>query len=142
MVRPPGRGRFTGAAWRRTYHAVPADPRRGCRGGRQNFSAKTDATRGILRLVLDVGLGTVVAGGGFDVPLAVGGLVFDRLGSAGYPLFGGDALGGGERHGMGRKRFREYAIDGIGPAAVVLNDPVGDMAHGELALCWYGVVQG
>src|ERR1700722_12117722 len=133
---PQGAAALPGAAWRRAYHAIRTDPRLSCRDGPENISAMTAATGGILRLFLDVVLGTVVAGGGLHVPLAIGGLVFDRLGSAGYPLFGGDALGGGECRGMGRKRLREYAVDGVGPAAVMLNDPVGDMAHGELAFCW------
>jgi hypothetical protein len=30
---------------------------------------------------------------------------------------------------MARKRFGEYAVDGVGPAAVVLDDLVGDVGH-------------
>src|SRR5687768_14302996 len=48
-----------------------------------------------LRLVLDIGIGTVATVCGFGPPLAVGGLVFDRLGSPGHPLLGGGAPGGG-----------------------------------------------
>src|ERR1700679_2960019 len=86
-----------------------------------------------LPLVLDIGLGTVAAGGGLGMPLAVGGLVFDRLGAARHPLLSGGAFGGGKRLGMGRKAFRKHAIHGIGPAAVMLDDLVGHMAHWELA---------
>src|SRR4029077_20223034 len=32
--------------------------------------------------------------------------------------------------GMGREGFRKYAINFIGPAAVVLDDLVGDVRHG------------
>ena len=64
-------------------------------------------TEAILRLILDVGFGTVVAGGGLDVPLAVGGLVFDRLGATRHPLLGGGALGRRQRRRVGRERFPE-----------------------------------
>src|SRR6187455_1555117 len=91
-----------------------------------------------LRLVLDVSVGTVAALGGFGVPLAVGGLVFDRLGTSRHALFGGGPLGGGQRHGTRRKGFRKYAIHGVGPAAVMLDDLVGDVAHVELAFLLAG----
>src|SRR6266404_1705203 len=104
-----------------------------------------EAARSILReggvaalgCVLDVGLGAVAAGGGFAVPFAVRRLVFDRLGAAGNALLGGGALGGGKRCGMGREGFRKHAVDGVGPAAVMLNDLVGDEGHDELA-CFAG----
>src|SRR5437016_13563628 len=86
-----------------------------------------------LGCVLAVGLGAVAAGGGFAVPFAVRRLVFDRLGTAGDALLGGGALGGGKRCGMGREGFRKHAVDGVGPAAVMLNDLVGDEGHDELA---------
>src|ERR1700731_4065537 len=86
-----------------------------------------------LGLVLDIGLGTVAAGGGFGVPSAVGGFVFDRLGSAGHALLGGGAPGGGQRRGVVRKRLGKHPVDGIGPAAVMLNDLVGDVGHELLA---------
>src|SRR5229473_4718323 len=96
-----------------------------------------------LDLVLDIGLRTVAAGGGFGVPLAVGGFVFDRLGSAGHALLGGGAPGGGKCRGMGRERFGKHAIDGIGPAAVVLDDFVGDVGHwGTRSLLVRGAVTG
>src|ERR1700726_589771 len=71
-----------------------------------------------LRRILDVGLGTVAAGGGFGVPFAVRGLVFDRLGAAGHALLGGGALGRRKRRGVGREGFRKHAVHGVGPAAV------------------------
>src|SRR5260370_35483401 len=52
---------------------------------------KAQPERGILRLVLDVGLRAVVAGGGLGVPFAVRGLVLDRLGSRVHALLGGHA---------------------------------------------------
>src|SRR5580693_1505157 len=58
-----------------------------------------------LRGVLDIGIGTVAAGGGLGVPFAVGGLVFDRLGAARHALLGGNPLGGGKGRGMGRERL-------------------------------------
>src|SRR3982074_843528 len=69
--------------------------------------------RGILPLVLDIGLGTVAAGGGLGMPLAVGGLIFDCFGTAGHALLGGGALGGGERRRTGREGFRKHAVDGV-----------------------------
>src|SRR6202022_3547352 len=81
----------------------------------------------------DIGLGTVAAGGGLGMPLAVGGLIFDRLGTAGHALLGGGALGGGEGCRAGREGFRKHAIDGVGPAAVMLDDLVGHVTHLELA---------
>src|SRR5258708_162202 len=87
--------------------------------------------------VLDIGLGTIAAGGGLGVPFAVRRLVFDRLGMAGHALLGGGALGGDKRRGMGREGFRKHAIDGVGLAAVMLNDFVGNAGHGELA-CFPG----
>src|ERR1700733_8617550 len=93
-----------------------------------------------LPLVLDIGLRTGRAGGGFGMPLAVGGLVFDRLGAARHALLGGGAFGGGKGLGMGRKAFRKHAVHGVGPAAVMLDDLVSHMAHGELAFA--GAVTG
>src|SRR5437899_5120873 len=64
----------------------------------------------VLRRILDIGLGTVAAGGSLDVPFAVRRLVFDRLGTAGHALLGGGALRGGYRRGMGREGCRNHAI--------------------------------
>src|SRR5260370_30974226 len=75
-----------------------------------------------LGLVLDIGLRTVAAGGGFGVPLAVGGFVFDRLGAAGHALLGGGAPGGGKCRGKGRERVGKNPTPGHGPAARLLND--------------------
>src|SRR6266702_8305873 len=90
---------------------------------------ETMALSCLLRAVLDVRLRPVAAIGGFGEPLALGGLVLDRLGAAGHALLGGGAAGGGEGGGMGRERFRKYAVDGVGPATVVLDDFVGHVAH-------------
>ena len=73
--------------------------------------------------------GTVDAGGGLGVPFAVGGLVFDRLGAPRHALLGGGAPGRGERRGVACEWLREHAVDGVGPAAVMLDDPVDDMGH-------------
>src|SRR5664280_3751722 len=70
------------------------------------------------------------------MPFAVGRLVFDRLGAPGHALLGGGAPCGGKCGGVAREGFRKYAIDGVGPAAVMLNDLVGDVGHGKLA--WLG----
>src|SRR6202023_4261596 len=63
---------------------------------------------------------------------------FDRLGTAGHALPGAGARGGGQCRGVGRKRFGKYAADRVGPAAVMLNDFVGDMTHGKLAVAGAG----
>ena len=60
-------------------------------------------------------------------------MYLDHLGPAGRALFGGGALGGRQRRRTGGKTFRKHAIDGVGPTAVMLNDPVGDVRHRELA---------
>src|SRR3954447_7392301 len=82
--------------------------------------------------VLDVGLRAVGARGGLGVPFAVGRLVLDGLGAAGYPLFRRRAPCGGKRGIVTRKALGKRAIDGIGPTAVMLNDFVDDMGHLEL----------
>src|SRR6516225_9970256 len=84
-----------------------------------------------LRRVLDIRLRAVHAGGGFGAPFAVRGLVFDHLGASRCALFPGGAPGGSERCGMGDEALRKYAVDGIGPAAIVLDDLVGEMAHSD-----------
>ena len=70
--------------------------------------------------ILDVSLGTVGARGGLGVPFAVGRLVLDGLGAAGYPLFRRRASCSGKRRGVVRKALGKRAIDGIGPTAVML----------------------
>src|SRR3984893_2931631 len=93
-----------------------------------------DRSRGLGRdgsiLVLDDGVRAVSAAGGFRVPLALVILVLDGFRVAGDFLLLGGRLGGRERLGVGRERFRKYAVDFIGPAAVVLDDLVGDIRHG------------
>src|SRR5437868_11869386 len=79
--------------------------------------------------ILDISLRTVAAGGGLGVPFAVGRLILDRLGASGYALFGRGASGGGKRYFVSCKRFGKYAIDGVCPTAIMLNDFVGDMRH-------------
>src|SRR5712691_4887062 len=139
MMLLPRCGRLAGAAWAQAYHAGGHAPSRCVAAIRKNFRKIGAVREKYLRHVLDIGLGTVAASGRFGVPFAVGGLIFDRLGTAGHALFGGGALGSAKRCGMGRERLRKHAIHGVGPAAVMLNDLVGDVGHwGELASCWCG----
>src|SRR5665213_2499467 len=70
-----------------------------------------------------------IPGRAFGASLAVGGLVFDCLGATGYALLGGSTFGRRQGGSVGREGFRENAIHGIGPAAIMLNDLVGDMGH-------------
>src|SRR4051794_21699986 len=125
----PKRGRLAGAISRIEYHAGRRDPRGPHGDCPQNFSGVRMLAGGILRGVLDIGLRAVAAGGGLGVPLAVGGFVFDGFGAPGHPLLGGRALGCSERRGMRRERFREHAVNGISPSAIMLDDLVGDMGH-------------
>src|ERR1700687_4398863 len=83
MMLLPGRGRLAGAAWAQAYHAGGGEPSRRVATIRKKFPKDPSRARGILRFVLDIGLGTVAACSGFGVPLAVGRLIFDRLGAAG-----------------------------------------------------------
>src|SRR4051812_14558866 len=106
------------------YHLRPGDPRE-ARAGSENFTERS----GISRLVLDIGLGPVAAGGGLGVPFAVRGFIFDHLGASRHPLLGRGMFGRGKRRGMGRESLRKCAVDGIGPAAIMLNDFVGDIGH-------------
>src|SRR2546423_14539646 len=101
----PSRPGSPGPRWGRAYHALGA------------------------LCILDIGLGTVAAGGGLGVPFAVGRLIFDRLGSSGHALFGGGSPGSGKRYFVSCKWFGKYPIDGVCPTAIVLNDFVGDMRH-------------
>src|SRR4051794_13080555 len=96
---------------------------------RKIFSGVRVLAGGILRRVLDIGLRAVAAGGGLGVPLAVGRLVFDGFSTPGHALLGRGALGSRKRGGVARKGFRECAFDGISPAAIMLDDFVGDMGH-------------
>src|SRR5262249_31087714 len=68
----------------------------------------------------------VSAAGSFRVPLALVILVLDGFRVAGDFLLLGGRPRGGERLGMVRK----HAVDFIGPAAVVLDNLVGDVRHG------------
>src|SRR5258708_28818914 len=116
MMLLPRNGRFARTAFRQSLSCDAGPSERGGWRASAKILEHVPRARGIpardLTLVLDVGLGTVAAGGGLGVPLAVGRFIFDRLGAAGHPLFSGGALGGGKFCGMGRKRFRKHAIDG------------------------------
>src|SRR3989304_1217607 len=46
------------------------------------------------------------------------------------PAAGGGGEGVLQRGGVGRIGFREHAVDLVGPAAIVLDDLVGDFDHG------------
>src|SRR5262249_40391148 len=74
----------------------------------------------------------VVAAVGFGVPAALLVLELDRRRGAGNPLLGGGLLGRPQGGRVGRKRLREYAVGLVSPAAVVLDNLIGDFAHGSL----------
>ena len=65
----------------------------------------------------------ISATGGFRVPLALFILVLDGFRVAGDFLFLGGRPRSSERLGMGREGFRKCAVDSIGPAAIVLDNP-------------------
>src|ERR1700757_3206488 len=87
----------------------------------------SNCSGGSLTRVVDVGLGAVAALGRLGVPLAVGCLVFDHLGASRRALPSRGTLGGGKGRSMIRKRLRKHAVDGVGPAAVMFDDFVGDV---------------
>src|SRR5580704_389954 len=80
-----------------------------------------------LALALDFGLGPVVAARQLLVPFAV--LVFpgNSAGFTRHVLFLGDAQRRGASRIVGRERLGEYAVDFVGPAAVVLDYMIGDL---------------
>src|SRR4029077_19940115 len=84
------------------------------------------------RLFLDVGLRPVGAGGELAVPFARGVLIFDPLGGAGDLLLGSGNLGSRDRIRTGGEGLRVGGPHLIGPAPVVLDDLIGDPAHGSL----------
>src|SRR5438045_9526239 len=101
----PSRPGSPGPRWGRAYHALGA------------------------LCILDIGLGTVAAGGGLGVPFAVGRLILDSLGASGHALFGGGAPGSGKRYFVSYEGFGKYAIAGVCPTAIMQNDFVGAMRH-------------
>src|SRR5271156_516918 len=80
--------------------------------------------------VLDLGVRAVVAPFLFLMPAAQTVLVFDRTALAGRPLLARRPGGGGVGRLAGGEGLRIDVADFIGPAAVVLDDSVGEMAHG------------
>src|SRR5437899_9684980 len=84
--------------------------------------------------VLDVGIRTIAAGGRLRAPMAFLVLVFDDLRVPGYALLGRRRAGCRKRRLVGRERLREHAVDRVGPALVVADDPISDMRHG--CTCW------
>jgi hypothetical protein len=80
-------------------------------------------------LVFDNGMGPVPTAGGFRVPLSLVILVFDGFLVAWDFLLASSHLRSGQRLGMGREGFRKHAIDLVGPAAVVLDNLIGDIRH-------------
>jgi hypothetical protein len=85
--------------------------------------------------VFDIGIWTITSGGCFAVPLAIGSLVLDHLGAPGHALFGSRAPCRRKGDGVISEGFGKYAIDGVSPTAIMLNDFVGDMRH--LELVWF-----
>src|SRR5258708_2849922 len=86
--------------------------------------------------VLDIGFRPVVAGGGFGLPLAVRGLVFDHLGAARHPLLGRRPPCRRQRRAVAPEWLGKSPIDGVSPAAVMLDDLVGHVVHRELAVAY------
>jgi len=85
----------------------------------------------ILLLAVDhVGGGAVVAGRQLVAPAAAVVLVRDAGVLAGHPLLAGRALGGVQGLVVGAEGLGEHRAHLVGPAAVVLDDGVGDVGHG------------
>src|ERR1700734_1175658 len=89
------------------------------------------AERQLSASALDVGLRPVGAGGQLLVPPPVGVFPRDGPGFARYVLFAGGALRRLAGEVVGREGLGEDAVDLVGPAAVVLDDMVGDLGHGS-----------
>src|SRR6185312_11677083 len=102
------------------------------RAGRRASAAAHCSWHGAARLrrVLDVGVGPVAAGRRLDMPAALLVLVFDDLGVARHHLLGRRDFRRAARLLMRREGLGIDALDPVGPAAVVLDDLVGDVAHG------------
>src|SRR5437763_1233193 len=123
---------------RRTYHTVSGEPIWLHRASRAKIFAAQRRISGISARnahssagVLDVGFRTVATSGGFAVPLAIGRLVFDRLGPPRHALLGGGPPCGRKRHGVIGEWLGKYAVHRVGPTAIMLNDFVGHMGHLE-----------
>jgi hypothetical protein len=78
---------------------------------------------------LNVGVRPVVALGQFSVPMSGRVLEFDLRRITRYPLLRRHTPRRGQRGHLVGKRFREHIIKPIGPAAVVLHDPVVELRH-------------
>ena len=69
---------------------------------------------------------------GLDMPAPIRVFVFDDFRMTGLHLLGRGDARGLQRLSMRREAFREHAVDRIGPAAVMLDDVIGDFRHGTL----------
>src|SRR5215831_11899506 len=79
--------------------------------------------------ILDVGLRPIIALGDLVVPMTVLVFVGNGGGLSGDDLLRRRALRRPPRHVVARKRLGKDVADSIGPAPVVLDDLVGDLAH-------------
>src|SRR5580700_3703663 len=80
---------------------------------------------------LDVGFRPIGACGQLLVPPAVGVFPRDGSGFSRHMLFAGGAFRGLAGEVVGREGLGEDAVDLVGPAAVVLDDMIGDLGHGS-----------
>src|SRR5262249_48101432 len=78
---------------------------------------------------LDVGLGPIGARRPFVVPTTILVLVRDGRALSRHDLFLGRAFRRLAREVVGGEGLGEYPVDPVGPAAVVLDDLVGDLGH-------------
>src|SRR3984885_10133621 len=76
---------------------------------------------------LDVGFRPIGAGGQLLVPPPVGVFPRDGPGFARHVLFAGGALRGLAGEVVGREWLGEDAVDLVGPAAVMIDDMIGDL---------------
>src|SRR5690242_20624914 len=98
------------------------------------LSARTACFGGQGSLVFNVRMRTIRAARGFRVPLALGIFVLDDLGVARRFLFLRGGLCGPQRGSMSRESLGKNTVDLVGPAAIVLDDFVGDIGHRGLYL--------
>src|SRR5690606_31867925 len=82
--------------------------------------------------LVDFGLWPVATIGDFFVPFSIGVLVADAVGGTSDMLLGGSGFGSLQRLGVTWKGFRIGGSDLVGPAAVMLDDGVGEFSHCNL----------
>src|SRR5258708_31667817 len=91
--------------------------------------APRNAAPGPENLFNDIRRRTIVAVGMLRSPLSVLVFILDFCRLAGRALLRGRALGGLHGRFVARKGLREYAVELLGPPALVVDAPISDSGH-------------